>query len=448
MTPPQDSDDATQPPARERAASPPPWPTDEVSLRDLYLILRRGLPAIVIVAGLAAAATAAFVALAPDSYAAEATVVSTPSRVQLRGEGSLAFEPRSAIDFATFENLATNRGAFEATIARLEADGVPAPDSFRDLADAAEVERLSGPDGADDPTPLTVVLRVRWDDPASSARYANAWAEATVEQVRSSLLAGLEPAYERALATIDTREDELAEAESAFRDFQAQDLEGADRRLETWTQRSLSLRDELDDRDRTIAGLEARRASLAPAAGLEVDGIDPDALELLEGTGRLDDEPAALFATAEAAAEGGDPLALLARHDLLSVTVALADQRAERAELRDTLQEVESRLTELRREVADLRTEELAVNRALEDARASYEAVRRIEPLLAFVAELTPANTRVVNAAREPAEAEGPGLVASSMVALVAGGLLATLAVFLREAVREPTTPRPQRGVG
>jgi predicted nucleic acid-binding Zn-ribbon protein len=363
--------------------------------------------------------------------------------VNLQGEGSLAFEPHSAIDFATFENLATNRGTFEATLARLEADGLTAPASFRDLADAAEVERLSGPDGAGDATPLTVVLRVHGADPATTARWANAWAATAVEQVRSALLAGLEPAHERALATIDEREADLAEAESAFRAFQARDRDGAERRLQATSERLLALENQLDDLDRRIVGLEERRRVLAPAAGAEAGGIGQDDLALLEGTDRLDDEAAALFGAAADTSGAGSPLALLARHDLMSVTVALVDHRGERDDLAAAIVENEERLAALRDEVADLRAEELAVERSLSDARSGYEAVQRIEPLLAFVAELTPTNTRVLNAAQEPVQAEGPSVVTTSLVALVAGGLLATLAVFLREAVRDPTTSRP-----
>ena len=78
-------------PVTGTGAPPPHRYDDEISLRELYLILRRGLPLILIVTTIGALASFALVVLLPATYEAEATVVSSPTTVQVQDEGALAF---------------------------------------------------------------------------------------------------------------------------------------------------------------------------------------------------------------------------------------------------------------------------------------------------------------------------------------------------------------------
>ncbi|MFN2324197.1 MAG: Wzz/FepE/Etk N-terminal domain-containing protein, partial [Trueperaceae bacterium] len=71
-------------------------------MRELYLIVKRGLPTILAVTLIAVVIAVAVMAIRPDSYEAEVTVVSSPTVVQAEGAGTLAFTPRSAIAFATY----------------------------------------------------------------------------------------------------------------------------------------------------------------------------------------------------------------------------------------------------------------------------------------------------------------------------------------------------------
>ena len=431
------------PPSAPPAA--PPRHDDEISLRELYLILKRGLPTILAVTLVAVVIAVVVTAIRPSSYEAEATVVSSPTVVQAEGEGTLAFTPRSAIAFATYEDIALNRGTFEATIDLLRADGVDAPASFQELRAAAEAQRLAGPANASDSTPLTVIHRIVWNDPALAAGYADAWAQATVEQVRTTLLADLEPARQQTVEAIAAREAALEEAEEAYQAFAENDLEGLEQTLNSANWRLTNVQNETDALSRGVAGLIAQRDALAAQAGVDAATLDAATLDLLEGTDRLSSDTAArIRLLATPAAVGGDAstadaaVALLARTDLQAVTVELAGLLHEREQLRSLAASTRDEIASLRETVAQLRGEEARIARRLENARAAYGALQAIEPALAFVAELTPGNTRVLSTAQEPVAPTGTSLAAVALVAAVVAALAATLFVFLREAVREP----------
>ena len=438
------------PTSRSSPAAAPPY-DDEISLRELYLILRSGLPTIMIVTAVAVAASLAFVLLRPAVYEAETTVVSSPSRIQIEDTGALAFEPRNAVDFATFENLAVRRGTYEATLELLRRQGIDAPRTVSELESATEVERLSEPtNGADDPTPLTIVMRVRWQEPDLAAAYADAWATITVDAVRSSLQGTLQPIRERTVEEAEARRTTLSAAEEAYRAFETKDLPGQEERLRSSNARILTMEEDLRSLDRDIAGLRAREGALTALteAQAPVGELDASTLDFLVDSGRVRGDVAAslrvLLASGGNAASSGpdlarDATALLARTDLQAVVVALADRAEERAFLATSLADLEEEVEALRRDVAALRVEGLTVQRRLDEARSAYQSVQSLEPGLAFVASLTPANTRVLDPADEPAEPVSSSWLLTTALAAVVAAMAATLFVFLREAVREPS---------
>ena len=123
-------------------------------------------------------------------------------------------------------------------------------------------------------------------------------------------------------------------------------------------------------------------------------------------------------------------------------TVELAGLLQEREQLRTLASLARDEIASLRETVARLRGQEARITRRLENARAAYDALQSIEPALAFVAELTPGNTRVLSTAQEPVSPTGTSLALVALVTAVVAALAATLFVFLREAVREPAYER------
>ncbi|MDR9392427.1 MAG: Wzz/FepE/Etk N-terminal domain-containing protein [Trueperaceae bacterium] len=362
-----------------------PVADDEVSLRELASILRRGLPAILVATVLAAAAALAWGLLAPDAYEARATVVSSPNQVRLGEDVALNFDVRGAIDVATLRSIAGSRSTYDAVRTALEADGVTPPDAPRDLEAATALDVLTGGDGGR--SALTVVMRVTHPEPDTASAWANAWADATVARVRATLLDDLGPIYERTRAAVQERRAALDAAEATYRDAAARDLAGLERQLEAANAR--------------LGWLESDRAQLTRTlAGLRAEGAQGDPREIA----RLEGERRAVDATLD----------------------------AERTAIET-----------LRTDVADARLALDAAQRERDAAADAYARVQALEPALALVSDLTPRNTRLLEPARTPTDPVARPTVLVTALAAVVAALVATLVVFLREAIRAPEAPPP-----
>ena len=321
-------DDAPQHAGAPHAGAPHAGAPDEVSLRDLYLVFRRGLPVILGLALLAAAAAYLWVALRPPVFEAEATVTTGTPAVRMRDDTNLVFapdgdgaplaldlEPPRPLSFDAYRTVAESRTVFHRALELLAAEGlsgarggasvddVPAPD-IADLETASSLEDVGGATN-----PLIVEHAVRWVDPVLAAQYSNAWALATVEQVQEILLADLDAVLAVTQATTSER----------------------------------------------LARVEALEASLAALP---------------------EDAPA-----------------------------------QERARL----------------------------DRELALARRAHASVAGLAPLASYIADLVPSATRVLDAAAPPTEPTGQSPVLVAAVALILGGLLGTVLVFLQAAVRDPS---------
>lgn len=506
---------------------------DEISLRDLYLILKRGLPLILgvaLVAGVVAFLGASF---RPQSFEAEATVLSSPSAVTVQDEGTLAFDPRNAVTFETYRTIATSRAVFEATAERLaggeDSGSVPA---YRELQSAASLEQLTGPSNPTQVVPLTVLHRLSWRDPEQAAAFANAWAETTVDTMRRTLLGNFDPVLSTTSAAVETRLEALETAEEQLEAFRARDdaaelqatidaltIEVADGRrrlseiagsIEVEEARLESLAQQFADTDFEPAVAQALGASdrsaavrLADAqAGLEafdrenaLEGLRAEIAFLLGNTPqtgsliapssarslpelrqRLRDMPREI-ATLEAriAADGPDADSLRsqlagiraeqgaleqqiasteaylltlqdrladlsARRTLLQTLVQLETLRSEQWALESQVEQARADIGDARDQLSRLDRDRNRVTRNVQLSQSAYTSVADLEQLVGFVTELAPGGTRIINSASVPIVPSGPGRTLISLLAIVLAGMLATLFVFLREAVREPTS--------
>ncbi|MDZ7800828.1 MAG: GNVR domain-containing protein [Trueperaceae bacterium] len=415
---------------------PPPY-DDEISLRELYLILRRGLPLILGLALLAGVAAYVVTSVRPNSYEAEATVLSSPSAVRVRDQGTLQFEPGDVIGFDAYETIATSRAVFERTLQRL--DDALGDDAlgYRDLEGVAEVERVAGSQGNGQAS-LIVAHRISWNDPELAAAFTNAWSEATVQQVRDTLLANLAPTQEDTAETVERRRAALDEIETELEAFSSQDPRDELRqRLSGLAQRHASNDARLDTLDRRIADARGRLAAMgrAPASAL-----DDASLQLLRRAPGPTAEEAPDGESADEALPNdallieGPNAAVLA--DLAAADLAGALREREAAEALRSRFETQGR--ELRTRLAELDRRGEELQRRVRQAREAYTSVAELQPLIDYVADLTPGNTRMINSAQAPLEPTGPRKLLITALSVVVMGMLATLFVFLREAVRDP----------
>jgi uncharacterized protein involved in exopolysaccharide biosynthesis len=401
----------------ERAAPP----HEEISLRELYLVLRRRVLGIVAVGLLAGVAAFAVVATRSPVYLAEATTVVARAPVEVGGTG-LRFRPEVDITFDTYQTLAFSRAVLEEVLPIHEAS------DLRRLRDALTLERVAGPLNQA-PGLLAVAHHARSEDAGRAASAASAWASATIATARRLLLENLD-----AVETITGAGLASARAE----------LEAAEADLEAY---------------RASSGIESLRALLGvPAAGI------PGRLELAIGEVEADlranrwaaTQRAAELTSLRARGEAGDgalEVVLFATPEvLLTIEGAIASLEARAAALAAEEQSLTAILADLERRRAEARAAlaEATVGLARRERAATapldlLAALTAIEPSVAFVAQIAPAGARVLSEAAVPSAPEPRRLMAVTLLVAVMAGFAAAVAVLLAEAVREPRADREPR---
>lgn len=270
--------------ARESAHS------DEVSLRDLYLVLVRGLPLILILA-LGAGGVAYWLnAQREPVYAAESTVLVTPPPIRIEGDETLSFSPINEVSFQTYETLARSQLVLQDAVSRLP-DARVSPNQLSSLG---TLRQLIGPQRADQVAPLSVIHRVRNSDPELAAELADVWAQSTLQAVRESLFASLNPVDETTAREVARLQRNVEEVEDRVQAFAAQDngrllqaeLDGLTRQLIGGRERQGAL-------EREIAATEARLRALEeqlegePAGAASRGTLTLTTVELLDAQAEL-----------------------------------------------------------------------------------------------------------------------------------------------------------------
>ena len=438
----------------------PPY-DDEISLRDLYLILRRGLPVILgaaVVAGVLAFAVSSFL---PDVYEAESTTLIAPQPVQIQGTQNLTFEPPNEVSFEAYETLANSRPVVEQALAEIPEAGLN-PETF-----GGEVSLLLGPQNASQAAPLNVTHSVRNQDPELAAQLADAWALRTLEAVRASFLASLEPIRSATERQVEALDSSLETAEAEWETFQRTD------RGETITALLASLAQQItrseERRDRVARELADARARVALLSESETlpgeNGAGElstaelaDRLNLLrseetqvpddaqsespsEQSQRLGQLESLLTLQPDETSLTGSVTGLLNRADLRSFTVDIAGLEAEQTRIAAQLEAYQTRLDELLAEAAQLTLQRSRLERTLTNAQEAYSDVALLEPIIGYVTTIAPANARLLNSASVPSTPAGPRTLLNAALAALLSALLATLFIFLREAVRAPVAP-------
>lgn len=423
---------------------------DEISLRELYLILRRNLWLIALVTVLVGAATFLFLQAQPPSFEAEATTLVTPPPIQVQSPENISFRPGGEVSFEAYETLARSRPVVEAALAAVPEAGV----SYRDFG--GSVNMLIGPQQATQSGPLAVTHRVRHRDAGLAARLSNAWAEAALEAVQTSLLASLEPISERTAAEIEALRADLQASEESLRAFRVSDqgetlstlLTAVNERLANLEREQALLEQQLAA-DR--AGVELLLSSeAAPGAALDAESL-ATALEVLQSQQALaspateDQEAATRLGKLAALLRSlpddtleGSLTRLLNQADLRERLVGIAANEAALEQLAEQRRTFEVQASDLQARIAELEAERIQLEREQLLAESAYTDVVTLQPIINYVRQITPANARMLNEATVPEAPVAPRPLLGTAIALLVAALLSTLFVFLREAVRPP----------
>ncbi|ADI15954.1 GNVR domain-containing protein [Truepera radiovictrix] len=329
-------------------STPPPAapPAEEVSLRDLYLVIVRGLPIILGLALLAGFGAFLLNANRQPVYLAESTVLVTPPPIQIGGGDNLSFSPAYEVSLQTYETLAYSQMVLENAVA--QTDLTP-----QTLAGLGSLRQLIGPQRPDQVVPLSVVHRVRNADPELAAQLADAWAQSTLEAVRESLFASLSPVDATTAQEVARLSANVEEVEARYRAFAAEDegpqleaqLIALTRDLTDGRAREGQLQREIAAAEARIAALETLQAEAGTPAAADPN-LTATLLELLSAQvslretappaprlpadpyGPLREELEALFGALDVSAEEAAALAELAAAVDREASDALAEALA------------------------------------------------------------------------------------------------------------------------
>ena len=396
--------------------------SDEISLRDVYLIFRKGLPLIIIIALVAGVLAFIVSSLLPKVYEAQATVLISPTPVQVQGARNLTFRPISEVSLEAYETLAQSRGVLEEAVKSVDVDM-----TYEDLG--GTVQQLIGPQRPDQVVPLLVNHSVRHKDPEKAAQLADAWAAVSLKAVQTSLFANLQPIREATSTALEPLQIRLEEARVAVESFAAKDNSEA-------LQATLNRLSQLIADAKT--GVVSQSQLSLSQSGESTDLISnslasPNVFSSEFNLGsslNLDQEIATTEAVVNSLKVQGQTS--------IQQQAYLAGLKERREVLSTQLVSYEQNYTQIQQDLASLTKERTILELELSNAEEAYQSIVVLQPMIEYVTEINPANARLLSQASVPSDSVSPRRLLNTALATVLAGLLTLLFVFLREAVRAP----------
>ncbi len=428
-------------------------PNDEISLRELYLILRRGWRLISLVSVGVAAVALAFMLLLPTRFEATASVRVAPLKVQgqtlQNGQVQndiVDVNSVTQVGFDAYRTIALSNDVLSAALKAVP--NTPAGLTAKQLAASATVTKVSGASGE----PLILAQSVTWGVPAQAAALANAWAQASATAVQATVgrsLGHVRTTLDDQLGSLSTA---LDKAEATWAAFQKQDARTSlQAQLDALDTRTTTAQQQLDELDRQIATAKAQQALLqgvidargqGSAAGLDAQ------MQALSAQGVLPSGLARQLSDALASVPGGPGLAdqdlatLVARAQLQQQAADLAGYVAERSTIVDQLDGFAHQASVLRDQLASQQQTAQRLQRQLDTATQAYDQVAQAAPLVDVADKLVPSMAGVFSSASVPASPQPRRTAVVTAVAFILALFATVLFVFLRAAVAdEPGRP-------
>lgn len=423
-------------------------PRDEISLRELYLIFRSGLIFIVLAALVAGAAAYLYLSSRADSFVATATVQINVPAADSSTEEAAWLLPPAGIGVNSYRALA-NRPTVVAEAFELRTGDTEA---LREAVRKLELETINA--AAQASGQLTFTHTASAPSPTEAADVANRWAQASVAAATNAMVQSVNSNAAASSQELQQREADLNEATETWTAFAQQDNRAALTSLlnvQQQLQRDALVR--AAELENLIATTGARRdmlqAVLDSRTGLSTSSLEAQ-LGAMVASGTLDAATAAQLESsltqlpASVTSSGQDLMLLVSRTQLETLTSDLAGYVAEQQLLSRRLAGAAEQMVNLRTELAEVEetADRLQVERSR--ARASYDGVAQLVPLIRLQQSFIGNAAKVVVEAVPPLEPTPRNRLTITLAAAVVAGLLATLIVFLRAAIREPA-PAPER---
>lgn len=419
--------------------------SDEISLRELYLIFRSGLVAIIITTVLVGAAAYLYLATRPSTYEASAIVqVAVPQVPASSAEAAWILRP-GTIGVTTYRSIANSVGVLAATFGVAEDD----VEELSALSKRLELEVVESSNQAQGR--FTVEHVVNDTDPLLAAQRANAWADATVRAVTAAIGRSVAVTVTSATSELNEREQELKAARAEWTAFADKDERSElSSRLSLLRQMESQASLRVAELENLLAAARAQYTQLATTAQSS-GALDRSALEVqvdaLLKSGALDSETAQALEQALTAMppgltlQGQELTRLVTRTRLENLASTIAGYAAELDSLKAHVGDADGEASALRKRTAELAQEAAQLEQRLNAAQSAYDSVADMAPLIRLQQGMLENAASVIAPATRPIEASSNNRLTITLAAALVAGLLATLAVFLRAAVREPDAP-------
>lgn len=426
-------------------------PRDEISLRELYLIFRAGFLAIVLAALVAGAAAFLYLSTKPVLYEATATVqINVPVPNTTTEEAAWLLTP-AGLDWNSYQALAFRPRVLGPAFGLNEADA----EALLEIRERLELEEINPAAQARGLLTVTHIATAPTAEEAAAA--ANDWAGTAVSVATEIMSETVNTNAEASLREIAQREADLRRAREELTAFAQEDDRAVLTSLlnvEQQLQRDALVRQaQLQNLQATArAKRDMLQAVLDSRTGASNQPLAAQ-LEALVASGALDSATATQLEgslaqlPASAGSSGQDLMLLVTRTQLESLTSDLAGYVAEQALLTERLGRADAEITRLRTELAQVELAANELDMQLVQAKESFDNVAGLVPLIRLQQSAISSAARVIVPAAPPLEPMPRGRLTITLAAAVVAGLLATLVVFLRAAIREPDPPTERFGI-
>ena len=197
-----------------------PQAPDEISLRELWLILRRALPWVLFSAAIVGAITFVVLSLQEDQFEASSAVTITSAPVRSTsgsGEPGLVFEAELPIDVETYRRNAMSNEVLTAVVQESPHwfDQYSTDSAISAIKSFAQVEPIE----VNDPQTFLVDHTIQHPVPTAAAELSIAWAKASVSSVRGMLNDTYSAIAATTTDSLRSRKADLIEAEDQLEKF-------------------------------------------------------------------------------------------------------------------------------------------------------------------------------------------------------------------------------------